>query len=65
MPIYEYECKKCKVKKDIMKKINDDNIIYCDICKNSPLKRLISKSSFVLKGHGWYETDFKKKKNNK
>ena len=31
----------------------------CAACGQDALKKLVSASKFVLKGQGWYETDFK------
>ena len=65
MPFYDYKCKICKIQKETFQKDNKKNILYCDICKKKSLTRLISKTSFVLKGKGWYETDFKSNKDSK
>ena len=62
MPIYDYQCKYCKYKKEIIQKNSEINSLYCNICKKKSLVRLISKISFKLKGNGWYETDFKSNK---
>ena len=59
MPIYEYECKECGVF-EVMQKITDDPLERCPKCKRK-VKKLISESSFVLKGSGWYATDYAKK----
>jgi len=60
MPIYEYECKKCKSKLEVIQNINDDPIKICPEC-GGELVKLISNSSFILKGKGWYVTDYKDK----
>jgi putative FmdB family regulatory protein len=57
MPIYEYECVKCGSQKELMQRISEATIPKCDACK-SRMKRLISQSSFHLKGTGWYVTDY-------
>lgn len=59
MPIYEYQCKYCDAEIEKMQKINDEPLIMCPKCENPYLKRIVSKTSFKLKGKGWYETDFK------
>ncbi len=61
MPIYEYECKKCEGVFEIFQGFNDQPATKCEEC-GGKLKRLISLSSFHLKGSGWYETDYGKKK---
>ena len=57
MPIYEYECKKCSKHFEIMQKISDDTLTSCREC-GGELKKLITNTSFVLKGSGWYVTDY-------
>jgi putative FmdB family regulatory protein len=60
MPIYEYKCLKCRGEFEAMQKISDSPMKRCSFC-NGPVKRLISRSSFQLKGSGWYLTDYAKK----
>lgn len=62
MPIYEYECQACGQQSEFLMKISDPSPSKCDICQQGPLEKLMSQTSFVLKGEGWYETDFKEKK---
>lgn len=61
MPIYEFECRNCgKIQEKIMK-ITDSHPEVCTECQKGPLVKLMSRTNFVLKGQGWYETDFKDK----
>lgn len=57
MPVYEYECTKCGHNFEIIQKFNDAPLTMCSSCGGS-LKKLISNTSFVLKGTGWYVTDY-------
>ncbi len=57
MPIYEYECSKCGYTEEVFQKISDPPLERCRKCEGS-LKKLISQSSFHLKGTGWYATDY-------
>lgn len=57
MPIYEYECLNCGNKIEVMQKFNDRPLETCPQC-SSRLHKLISHSSFILKGNGWYVTDY-------
>ncbi|MGE5300413.1 MAG: FmdB family zinc ribbon protein [Acidobacteriota bacterium] len=57
MPIYEYECEKCGKHHEIMQKITASPLTDCPEC-GGKLKRMISNTSFVLKGTGWYATDY-------
>jgi putative FmdB family regulatory protein len=57
MPVYEYECLSCGKVHEIRQGFNDEPLNECPDC-NGSLKKLISMSSFVLKGSGWYKTDY-------
>jgi putative FmdB family regulatory protein len=63
MPIYEYECNKCGNHVEALQKISDPPILECDQC-HSNMKKLISQSTFRLKGTGWYVTDYASKNSN-
>ena len=63
MPIYEYVCKKCNSQLEIIQKITEEPLTTCPDCKGR-LKKMISNTSFVLKGTGWYVTDYASKKSN-
>jgi putative FmdB family regulatory protein len=57
MPIYEYECENCGKIEEALQKISDKPLRKCGHCSGK-LHRLISQSSFHLKGTGWYVTDY-------
>ena len=57
MPVYEYECTKCNKQFEVMQKITDAPLARCSSC-GGELKKLITNTSFVLKGSGWYVTDY-------
>ena len=60
MPIYEYECAKCSRTEEVMQKFSDKPLTKCKHCSGK-LHKLISHSSFHLKGTGWYVTDYANK----
>ncbi len=60
MPIYEYRCRKCGEVFEAFQKINDEPLKQCKFC-NGKVEKLISQSSFQLKGTGWYLTDYARK----
>ncbi len=62
MPIYEYHCNECGHEFEVMQKINDRPIRKCEKCGRLKAKRMISQTSFILKGSGWYVTDYSGKK---
>ncbi len=57
MPIYEYKCKKCGKEFEVFQGITDPAVKSCRFCKGS-VHKLMSLSSFHLKGSGWYATDY-------
>jgi putative FmdB family regulatory protein len=65
MPIYEYECKACNSVQEILQKIDDPAPAECPACAKGPLVKLLSRTGFILKGSGWYVTDFRGGGNNK
>jgi putative FmdB family regulatory protein len=56
MPIYEYRCEHCGDFEE-MQRITDPPLARCPKCRRK-VKRLISNTSFQLKGTGWYVTDY-------
>ena len=54
MPIYEYRCDKCDHEFEAEQRITDEPIRVCPKCRARKVRRLISQTSFVLKGGGWY-----------
>jgi len=61
MPIYEYECEQCGNISEAFQKFSDKPLRKCHHCSGK-LHKLISQSSFHLKGSGWYVTDYAGKK---
>lgn len=59
MPIYEYQCEKCG-HFEVTQKITDKPLGRCPACKGK-VRKLISHTSFQLKGTGWYVTDYARK----
>jgi putative FmdB family regulatory protein len=57
MPVYEYQCESCGAVHEIIQKYSDIPVTKCPACGGS-VKKLISNTSFVLKGTGWYKTDY-------
>ncbi len=60
MPIYEYECTECGKVEEVLQKFSDKPLTTCNSCSGN-LHKLISHSSFHLKGSGWYVTDYANK----
>jgi len=53
MPIYEYQCDNCQQVTEAWQSLSEEPLSTCQSC-SGPLKKLISMSSFHLKGGGWY-----------
>jgi putative FmdB family regulatory protein len=60
MPLYEYQCTACGKIEEAIQKFSDAPLSTCKHCSGK-LNKLISQSSFHLKGTGWYVTDYSKK----
>ena len=57
MPTYEYECGSCHRKFEVKQRISEPSLTTCDEC-GGPVHRLLSATPFILKGGGWYVTDY-------
>lgn len=57
MPIYEYECAQCGQIEEVIQRFSDAPLTTCKNCSGK-LNKLISQSTFHLKGSGWYVTDY-------
>jgi putative FmdB family regulatory protein len=60
MPIYEYLCEKCGSHIEVIQKISDPPLKRCGKCRGK-LEKTVSRTSFQLKGSGWYVTDYSRK----
>tara|TARA_Y100001960_G_C13982930_1_gene498468 strand:- start:40 stop:450 length:411 start_codon:yes stop_codon:yes gene_type:complete len=59
MPIYEYLCKKCDSQFEVMQTISAKPLKKCKAGNcNGKVERLVSASGFILKGSGWYSSDY-------
>lgn len=60
MPIYEYQCRECGHRFEVIQKISDSPIKKCEKCKGKT-ERLISSPAIQFKGSGWYVDGYSKK----
>ena len=60
MPIYEFECRKCKAHTEVFQKVSDKPPVKCRKC-GGRLERVISAPAIQFKGSGWYVTDYASK----
>lgn len=65
MPTYEYICNSCNHEFECEQRISEPPKAKCPGCGSEDTRRLISLSSFVLKGTGWYVTDYARRGNGK
>ena len=59
MPIYEYRCKSCGKVIEVIQQFSDRPLRKCRSCSGR-LEKLISRTSFLLKGGGWYAQGYAK-----
>ena len=64
MPVHEYECTDCQSVIEMQQKISDPPLVSCPECQG-PVKKLMSMSSFQLKGGGWYADGYSSSGNGK
>jgi len=57
VPTYEYECRQCHRRFEIRQRISEPALTTCDQC-GGPVQRLLAAAPFILKGGGWYVTDY-------
>ena len=57
MPTYEYQCDKCGRVFEVRQRISEPALTTCDAC-GGKVRRLLSAAPFILKGEGWYVTDY-------
>ena len=60
MPIYEYQCSRCNNVFELLHKMDEDCEAVCPKCM-APARKIISATSFVLKGAGFYVNDYPSK----
>jgi len=60
MPLYEYQCQKCRATTEVLQKSKDKPLDKCPKC-GGPVAKLISSPAIQFKGDGWYITDYAKK----
>jgi putative FmdB family regulatory protein len=58
MPVYEYECASCGGSFEAVRKFSDPELSECLLCKGKSVRKVLSAPAFVLKGSGWYVTDY-------
>jgi len=57
VPTYEYQCTDCRREFEVRQRISESPLSVCEVCGGT-LKRLLSAAPFILKGEGWYVTDY-------
>jgi len=60
MPIYEYQCTKCREVCEVLQKAKDKPLDKCPRC-GGPMVKRISSPAIQFKGSGWYVNDYAKK----
>ena len=57
MPTYDYRCDGCERTFEVRQRISEEALTTCERC-GGPIRRLLSAAPFILKGGGWYVTDY-------
>jgi putative FmdB family regulatory protein len=57
MPIYEYQCDSCGAQRELFVQSTAAPHPNCTACRKR-MRRVISQTAFILKGSGWYVTDY-------
>ena len=57
MPTYDYRCDRCDRTFEVRQHISEAPLATCDRC-GGPIRRLLAAAPFILKGGGWYVTDY-------
>jgi putative FmdB family regulatory protein len=57
VPTYDYRCDRCERTFEVRQRISEAPLTTCDRCAG-PIRRLLSAAPFILKGGGWYVTDY-------
>ena len=57
VPTYDYRCDRCERTFEVRQRISAEPLTACDRC-GGPIRRLLSAAPFILKGGGWYVTDY-------
>jgi putative FmdB family regulatory protein len=57
VPTYDYRCDRCERTFEVRQRISDEPLTTCDRC-GGPIRRLLAAAPFILKGGGWYVTDY-------
>ena len=57
MPTYDYRCDRCERTFEVRQRISAEPLTTCERC-GGPIRRLLAAAPFILKGGGWYVTDY-------
>jgi putative FmdB family regulatory protein len=57
VPTYDYRCDRCERTFEVRQRISEDPLTTCERC-GGPIRRLLAPTPFILKGGGWYVTDY-------
>jgi putative FmdB family regulatory protein len=57
MPIYEYQCRQCNDRQEVIQNLSAAPLEHCSKC-GGEMKKLISSPAIQFKGSGFYKTDY-------
>ncbi len=59
MPTYQYQCPECQHEFEEFQGINDEPVKKCPQCGQEPKRIITGGAGFLLKGSGFYTTDYR------
>lgn len=62
MPTYEYRCTSCGHEFEALQSISEPPVAFCPECKGKPERLITGGAGFLLKGTGFYQTDYRSAK---
>lgn len=62
MPIYKFKCDSCGHEFTVIRKMSEDSDVICENCSSSLTNKLVAKTTFALKGSGWYKDSYSNSK---
>jgi len=57
MPTYEYLCRSCGDRLEVVQSFSDDSLTVCGAC-GGELRKVFSATGLIFKGSGWHVKDY-------
>ena len=60
MPTYEYLCKACDHRFELVQKVSDPAPVDCPVCEQGPIQKIFTSVGVIFKGSGFHVNDYRK-----